>query len=465
MTRIVIFGAGTVGLTVAEALSGEQNDVTLVDRNEKALGENVQNLDIKTICGDASDPNTLDNADIEDAEMVLAVTNQDDTNIVVCQLAYMLGNTPTLIARLRNPEFRKRQEVLFGRENHQIPIDRIISPEQLVTEQIMRLIRNPGALQVVEFAGGKIQLVAIRADRGGKLVGHRIEELREHLPKDDARVAAIYRRGRPVIPKGDTVIEPKDEVFFIAAPEHITDIMHELRSVDATYGKRVMLVGAGNIGMRLAREMAPSGLRVKLIEIDPDRAQKAAQSLSDTIVILGNATNQELMIRENIESTEVFCSVSNDDEVNILSAMMAKKMGARRTMALVSNSAYVDLLEDTAIDIVISPNLTTVSELLRHIRSGGTVAVHSLRRGAAEAIETVAYGSESTSKVVGRAIGNLTLPEGTSVGAILRRGEVLIAHSDIVIETDDHVILFVIDKARKQIAKIQKLFEPSVLYV
>ncbi len=467
MTKIVIFGAGAVGSSVAEALSYEDNDVTIIDREESALGQKLQNLDIRTIRGDACDPRVLDEANIEDAEMVLAVTNQDDTNILVCLLACMLANTPNVIARLRNPEFHRRKQDLFGREpnSRKIPIDSIFSPEQLVTEQIMRLIRQPGALQIVEFADGKIQLVAIRADQGGKLVGHRIEELRQHLPSIDSRVAAIYRGDRPIIPKGETVIEPDDEVFFIAAPEHIINIMTELRSVEATFGKRVMLVGAGNIGMQLAREMEHGEWRVKLIEHNQKRAREASNELSNTIVIFGNAADQDLMLRENIDTAEVFCSITNDDEVNILSAMMAKKLGARRTMALINNTAYAELLENTGIDIVISPSLSTVSALLRDIRRGGTVAVHSLRRGAAEAIETVVHGSKSSSKVVGRTIGELKLPEGITVGAILRNDEVLIAHRNIVIEDQDHVIIFVVDKGGKKIEQVQKLFEPDPLWL
>ena len=466
MKKIVIFGAGAVGSSVAEALSYEENDVTIIDRDESALSQKLQNLDIRVIHGIACDPQTLDEADIVDADLVLAVTDQDDTNILVCQLAYMLGSRPKVIARLRNPEFHRRKDELFGHEanSKKIPIDSIISPEQLVTNQIMRLIRQPGALQIVEFANGKIQLAAIRADHGGKLVGHRIEELRQHLPTIDSRVAAIYREDRPIIPKGETVIQPKDEVFFVAAPEHISNIMTELRSVESSYGKRVMLVGAGNIGMQLAREMEQGEWRVKLIEYNRERAESASLELSNTIVIHGNAADQDLMQRENIRSVEVFCSVTNDDEVNILSAMMAKKLGAKRTMALINNSAYAELLENTGIDIVISPNLITVSALLRDIRKGDMVAVHSLRRGAAEAIETVVHGSEMDSKVAGRAIGELKLPEGTTLGAILRNDQVLIAHNNIVIEDEDHVILFVVDKGGKQIEQVQKLFEPGPLW-
>lgn len=466
MTNILIVGAGTVGSSVAQALDEEGYDITIIDQNEAALNQASQNLDIQTIHGDASDPLTLEEASPDSIDMVLAVTDNDATNILVCQLAHRLGLEPNLVARVRNMEFHKRKDEFFGSEDKQIPIHSIISPAQKVTDQIIRLINMPGALQVVEFAGGKIQLVAIRADEGGKLVGHKIEELSDHMPDVDVRVAAIYRSGEPIIPKGATVILPGDEVFFIAAPENLMGMMQELRTVDKTHGKRVMLVGAGNIGMRLALEMESVDLRVKLIEFDYDRAEHAATVLDNTIVIHGNATDQNLMLRENIEATEVFCSVTNDDAVNILSAMMAKWLGARRTMALINNSSYVEMLESagSGIDIVISPNQNTIGELLRYIRSGSTLEVHSLRRGVAEAIETLAIGDSHTSKVIGRSIEQLDLPKGAVVGAILRDGEVLIAHHDLIIQPDDHAIIFVAAKSPKLITHVQRLFEPNPLY-
>lgn len=463
--KILIFGAGAVGSSVAEALTTEGNDVVLIDRDESVLSRLESRLDLTTICGDASDPDVIENADIENAGLVLAVTDHDDTNIVICQFAHMMGHTPTIIARLRNPVFVRRRDKLFGTGSEKIGIDEIISPEQLVTDQILLLIDNPGALQIVEFAQRKVRLVAIRAEHTGKLVNCKIEEVRDHMPNVDVRVAAIYRQDRPIIPTGDTVLKANDEVFFIAAPEHITDMMTEMRSIHASRGKRIMLVGAGNIGKRLARGLEPLGYRIKLIEINEQRAKQAAFELLHTTVIRDNAASQDLMIRENIESTEVFCSVTNDDEVNVLSAMMAKKLGARRTMALINNTAYVELLENSTIDIVISPRLATVSELLKHIRKGDIKAVHSLRRGAAEAVEIVAIGSEGESKVVGRTIAELKLPSGATIGAIVRKGKVLMARKDIVIESEDHVIIFVVDKGRKQMTSIQKLFEPSPIYV
>ncbi len=466
MTSILIIGAGTVGSSVAQALNEEGYDVTIIDENESALMQVAQNLDIQTIHGDAADPLILEEANPDSVDMVLAVTDSDATNILVCQLMHRLGLAPNLVARVRNMEFHKRKTEFFGSEDNQIPIHSIISPAQRVTDQIMRLINMPGALQVVEFANGKIQLAAIRAEEGGKLVGHMIQELSQHMPDVEVRVAAIYRSKDYVIPKGKEVIYPGDEVFFIAPPESLADMMQELRTVDRSHGKRVILVGAGNIGMRLALELEKTNLRVKLIEFNRNRAEKAAMMLDNTIVIHGNATDQNLMIRENIETTEVFCTVTNDDAVNILSAMMAKWLGARRTMALINNSSYVEMLESagSGIDIVISPNQNTIGELLRYIRSGTTVEVHSLRRGVAEAIETIAMGDEHTSKVVGRRIEELNLPQGAVIGAILRGGEVLIAHHDLEIQSGDHAIVFVAAKSSKLISNVEKLFEPTALF-
>ena len=466
MTNVLIVGAGTVGSSVAQALNEEGYNITIIDQDENALNQASQNLDIQTIHGDASDPQILDETSPDSIDMVLAVTDNDATNILVCQLMHRLGLEPNLVARVRNMEFHKRKAEFFGTEDKQIPIHSIFSPAQKVTDQIVRLINMPGALQVVEFASGKIQLVAIRAEEGGKLVGHKIAELIDHMPDVEVRVAAIYRDGQPIIPKGETVILPGDEVFFMAVPENLADIVQELRTVDKSYGKRVMLVGAGNIGMRLALQMESTDLRVKLIEFDYARAEHAANVLDNSIVIHGNATDQNLMLRENIEATEVFCSVTNDDAVNILSAMMAKWLGAKRTMALINNSSYVEMLESASsgIDIVISPNQNTIGELLRYIRSGSTVEVHSLRRGVAEAIETVAIGDPHTSKVVGRRIEELDLPDGAVVAAILRDDEVLIAHHDLEIKSDDHAIVFVAAKSSKLITHVLRLFEPNPLY-
>lgn len=456
--KIIILGAGQVGSSVAEVLAKENNDITVVDRDANKLQELQDRLDIRTIMGQAGHPEVLGRAGAEDADMILAVTDRDETNMVACQVAYTLFHTPTKVARVRSVEYLSHPQ-LFTQDA--LPVDVLISPEQLVTEYVQRLIEYPGALQVLDFANGKVQLVAVRAFYGGPLVGQELKTLREHMPGIDTRVAAIFRRGNPIIPEGDTVIEADDEVFFIAAKRHIRVVMKELRRLDRPV-KRVILAGGGNIGMRLARALEQN-YQVKLIDHNPKRSQKISQELDKTIVLFGDAADGELLLEENIEHTDVFVAVTNDDEANILSAMLAKRLGARKVMALINRAAYVDLVQSGIIDIAISPQQATIGSLLAHVRRGDVSAVHSLRRGAAEAIEAVAHGDKTSSKVVGRAIEDITLPPGTTIGAIVRDKEVIIAHHDTVIASDDHVILFVVDK--KRIPEVERLFQVGITFI
>ena len=457
--KIIILGAGQVGLSMAEILSRENNDVTLVDNDSSQL-EGVQDrLDLRTIEGSASHPNILEQAGGRDADLILAVTNQDEVNMAACQIAYSLFRTPTKIARIRSASYLSHPDIFCDQA---IPIDLIINPEEIITQQVLRLIEYPGALQVVDFADGKIQLIGVRAYYGGPLVGHELGELRNHLPTAKTRVAAIYRQNQAIIPHGDTVIEPDDEVFFVADHDDIRGVMNELRLVEKT-GNRIMLAGAGNIGLRLAQALEKSHYQVKLIESDRSRARRVAELLDQTVVLHGSAADEDLLTQENIENVEAFCSITNEDEANILSAMLSKRLGARRAMALVNRSAYVDLVESKMLDIAISPKIVTVGILLTHIRRADTVAVHSLRRGAAEVIEIVAHGDPSSSRVVGKKIDQIQFPPGTTLGAILRSNEVITAFKDTVIEPEDHVIIFVIDK--RHIPEVEKLFQVSVTYV
>jgi trk system potassium uptake protein TrkA len=456
--KIIILGAGQVGSTVAANLVNEANDITVVDHDSNRLRILQDHLDIRGVLGHASYPDVLKRAGAEDADMILAVSNSDETNMVACQIAYTLFHTPTKIARVRSSEYLEHREI-FAQDA--CPVDVLISPEQLVTESIQRLIETPGALQVLDFADGKIRLVAVKAYYGGPLVGHALRELREHMPAVETRVAAIFRRGKAIAPQGDTVIEADDEVFFVAAAEHIQAVMGELRKLDKQV-RRILLAGGGNIGQRLAAALEEK-FNVKLIEHSLDRARDLSRKLNKTIVLQGDAADEDLLREENIDNTDVFCAVTNDDQVNILSAMLAKRMGARKVMSLINRGAYVDLVQSSIIDIAISPDQTTISSLLAHIRRGDVVVAHSLRRGAAEAIEAVAHGDRRTSKVVGRRVEEIKLPRGTSIDAILRGDEVIIAHHDTVIETDDHVILFLIDK--KRVPDVERLFQVGVTFL
>ncbi len=457
--KIIILGAGQVGISTAEILAKEDNDITLID-NVASQVEGLQDrLDIRTIVGSASHPSVLEQAGGPDADLILAVTDQDEVNMAACQVAYTLFRTPKKIARIRSVEYLTHREI-FSDES--IPIDVIISPEQLITQHVLHLIEYPSALQVVDFAGGKIQLVGLKAYHGGPLVGRELRTIREDLPTVEAHVAAIYRHDRPIIPEGDTIIEPNDEVFIVAAAPHIPIVMSEFCAVEAPV-QNIMLVGAGKIGLQLARTLEQNNYQVKLVEHGAERARQVAEQLDATIVLRGDAADEDLMLQENIDAMDVFCSLTNDDEANILSAMLAKRLGAHRTMELINRSAYVDLIESSVLDVAISLSLITVGSLLTHVRRGDTIAVHSLRRGAAEAIETIAHGDATSSSVVGRRIEEISLPSGTRVGALLRNQEVIIPHHDTVIEAEDHVILFVIDK--KHIRDVERLFQVKVTFV
>ncbi len=457
--KIIILGAGQVGSTLAENLASEQNDVTVVDIKSAALSDLQERLDIRTVEGYASHPSVLRQAGADDADMIIAVTDSDETNMLACQIANTLFSTPTKIARVRAQDYL-REERLFGPDA--LPVDMHISPEQLVTDYIRRLIAYPGALQVVDFADGKVRLVGVRAYYGGPLVSRQLKELPLHLPGIDARVAAIYRRGRAIIPEGNTVIEAEDEVFFIAASGHIARVIGELRREDKPV-KRVMLAGGGNIGLRLARALENDNIQVKIVEKFRERARHLSEQLQRTIVLTGDAANESLLIEENIEDIDVFCAITNDDEANILSAMLAKRLGARKALCLINRLSYVELVEGGTIDIAISPQQSTVSALLSRVRRGDVVRVHSLRRGAAEAIEAIAHGDRHNSRVVGRKLEEIVLPPGCNIAAIVRGDKVIIAHHDTVIEAEDHVILFIVDK--KRMKDVEKLFQVGFAFL
>jgi trk system potassium uptake protein TrkA len=457
--KIVILGAGQVGSTVAHSLSSEENDITVVDTNATHLKNLQDRLDIRGVIGFASHPTVLVRAGIEDADLIIALTSSDEVNMTACQVAYSLYNTPTRIARIRSSDYIDNPE-LFERDH--CPVDVLISPETLVTQYIARLIEYPGALQVLDFADGRAQLVATQAYAGGPLVGHRLQTLREHMPKDaDARVAAIYRQDKTIIPDGSTIIEENDTVFFLAAQRNIRTMMKELRPQDNPV-RRIILAGGGNIGSNLARQLERKH-HVKIIELDPARAEAIAETLEKAIVLVGDCADEELLREEAIDTTDVYCVLTNDDEANILSSMLAKQMGAEKVIAIINRPSYVDLVESSSIDIAVSPQQITIGALLTHIRRGNMVRIHSLRKGAAEAIEAVALGDKRSSKVVGRAIEDINLPPGTTIPAVVRGEDVIIAHHDTVILENDHVILFVPDK--RQIAAVERLFQVGAIFI
>jgi len=452
--KIIILGAGQVGGTLAENLTHENNDITLVDHDKFRLAELQRRFDIRTVCQHASLPSTLHQAGCEDADMIIAVTHSDEVNIVGCQVAFTLFHTPTKIARVRNTSYLHHRQLF---DNKAMPIDVLISPEQLLTSHIQHLIEYPGVQQILDFADGLVRLVAIRLQAHNPLVNQSVGEVYQSIDTP-FRFSALYRDDRAEYFNHDTVLQAGDLWFFVSRADLITTVLQSLQGDQQPY-RRITIAGGGNIGMRLAERLEEK-FQVKLIEHSKTRCAYLAEHLNHCCVLQGDAQDKQLLLEENVDSTDMFCTLTNDDETNIISALQAKRLGARTVMALCNRTAYVDLLRDSDLDYVISPQLATIGKILTYIRRGDFVNVHTLNHGAAEAFELIVHGDQQTSKIVGRSLAGLKLPFGTTLGAIIRGKEVIIPRDDAVIAEDDHLVLFMADK--KRIHELERLFQVNI---
>lgn len=457
--KIIILGAGQVGSTLAENLANRDNDITIIDSDQQRLARLQEKNDLQVIIGNAASPRVLREAGASDADLLIAVTDSDESNMVACQIAYTLFHIPTKIARIRNADYVREREALFN--NDVLPIDHIIAPELLVTQEILRLIDYPGALQVAHFTDDLISLVSLKAYYGGPLVGYPISALSDHLPHIEVRIVSIFRQDKAFLPQGSTIIEAGDEVYFICATPHIKAVMSTLQRLEKPH-KRIMIIGNGNIATSLAQSLEGK-CSVKLIEPDQKRAERLAEKLAKTLVLCGDPSDQALLFEEHIENIDLYLAMSSDDETNIMSALLAKRLGAKKAIALVQRISYLHLIQGGTIDIAISPQQATLSALSSHVRKGDIVRVASLKQGLVEGIEAIAHGDYTTSKVVGREVREIKLPQGAIIGAIVRQGEPMIAHKSTKIEEGDHVIVFVNDK--KQSSEIEKLFQPTVFFL
>ena len=472
--KIVILGAGRVGESVAESLVSEQNDITLIDTDPARLRVLQDRLDLRGVVGNGIQPSVLEEAGIEDADMLISCAPMDETNLVVCKVAHDVFNVPTTIARLRSPEFVNGSELL-GKTG--FAVDQVICPEQSVTAYIRKLIEYPEALQVLEFAGGLVSLVAVRAVAGGPLVQHSLAEIPKLVPDAEMRIVAIYRQDKALTEiEGHTRIEPGDEVFVLSATRHLRSVLGALRKIDSPV-KRLMIAGGGKVGLRLAREISDD-YQLKIIETDRRRCDYLATQLPhDVLVLHGDSTDEDLMSDENVKDMDLFLALTSDDEDNIMACLLAKRMGARRVFALINRKAYADLVQGTQIDIAISPSHTVIGELLAFVRRGDVEAVHSLRRGAAEALEGIVRGDSRSCKLAGRRLDEVKLPDGAKIGAIVRglhladgsevepeyaEPRVIIAHHDTVIQPNDHVIVFI--QRKRTIREVEKLFQVSATF-
>ena len=449
--KILILGAGRTGSTVAAALSSEQNDIVVVDKNPDILTELRNRLDIGVVVGNAVHPSILRQANAAEAEMVIAVTDQDEINLLACQIINTLFGITTKIARVRAPDFLNNM-ALFS--NDGIPVDVVISPEQIVMEFIVHLMEHPGASYVSDFADGKVRLLSVVVTNQGLMVNKQIKQVRELLTGLKIRIVAIFRSGNSVVPNGSTVIQRGDEVFFVAPREEIPVIMSVMKTLEPCY-KRVIFAGGGHIGKRLARTLEHK-YQIKIIEKNLNRVKNIANELEHCTVIYGDSTDQELLLDERIDSTDLFCAVTNDDGINIISATLAKRLGAKKVMCLLNHAAYEKLIDKNIIDISIIPEYTTIGMILKHIRKGDMQQVYSLREGHAEALEVIAHSKQKQS-VVGIRVNQVELPEGIVIGALVRDDHILMIHHDTVFQEGDRVVMFLMDK--KLIPSVEKLFK------
>ena len=452
--KILILGAGVTGSSVAEAFASEENDIVVIDFRQELLDALKDSFDIATVTGNAAHPSVLQQAGIDNTDIVIAVTDSDETNMLACLIINALHNRPKTIARVRAIDYLKNP-TLFGPNG--IPVDIVISPEQIVMESIRNLIEFPGVLHISDFAGGLVRLFSVKVIENGFLTGKKIKTLKERLSDGKTRVVAIFRQGKPICVSGEVSIETGDEVFFVAPRTEVLRVLRELDKLEAPI-KRIIIAGGGHIGKRLALALEHD-YQVKIIEKDPIRANKIANDLHHTVVLLGDCADEALLLDESIESADLFCAITENDGVNIISASLAKSLGARKTICLLNHKSYTKLLPGTGIDVTVLPNQETLGSILKYIRRGDVEQVTSLCGGTAEAIEAIAHDNHNNEgSVVGRRVDSINFPPGIVMGALIRNQQVIPIHHDTLFAENDHVIMFAMEK--KLVSYIEALFQP-----
>lgn len=457
--KVIILGAGKVGSSVAENLVSEQNDITVIDTNPAPLALLQERLDLRVITGSGTHISVLEAAGAHDADMLIACTASDEANLVACKVGRQVFNIPQRIARIRSNEFIDQPE-LIGAEG--FGIDHLINPERSVTTYLHRLIQFPAALQVVDFADGQVTLALVHIAPNSPLVHLSALAVTEHLPEVNGHILAIFRNDRPILIQPQSVIEAGDEVLFLVETRHARKAFQEMQQTRKT-ARRIMIAGGGNIGQRLALALAADHYSVKIIDQSLERCEfLSAHTPGNVLVLHGDATDEGLLEDENVEGADVFLALTSDDENNIMAALLAKRMGAHRVMALIGRRSYGELMEGSRIDVAVAPDQATIGELLRYVRRGDVVAVHKFKRGSVEALEAVAHGDKASSRVVGRRLSQLKLPAGASIGAVVRAEQILMPHQDPVIEAEDHLIVLV--TRRRLIPKVEQLFQVSAAF-
>ena len=458
--KIIILGAGQVGSGLVEYLVNENNEITLVDQNYERLQLIKNRFDIKVVQGYASYPATLRNADADNADLLVAVTDSDEINMLACQLGYSLFKIPQKIARILNHDYLSEKDLLFT--DNAIPVDNIIAPENLVMQEIVKLIEYPGVTQLTEFADGRLCMVSVKAYYGGSIVGSSVNNLSKYISNAIIKIVAIYRQDKLINLNPNTVIEAGDEVYFIAAKGHVRLMTSTLQKLEPPY-RRIMIVGGGNIARNLALNICKK-YSVKLIETNSKNAASLADEFDKTSVevFCSDPSDQNFLTEEHVDMMDLVISVTDNDETNIMSALLAKKQGAKKAIVLIQKYAYINLLSNNAIDIYISPGDATISALLTNIRRNGIINVKTLKHGLAEGLEIKLSGDYSHSNVIGRYVKDLKLPQGISICAVARENEMLIPDDKTTLQANDTVVFFVSEK--KNIRELIKLTSPKATF-
>lgn len=455
--HILICGAGQVGYSIARQLAREDNQVTMVDFKPELIREINDNLDVRAFLGHASHPNVLKAAGAEDADMLIAVTYSDEVNMVACQIGYSLFNIPTRIARIRQQDYlNPTWSTLYA--NDQLALNVIISPEIEVARAVIRRLDAPGSLDMIPFANDKVKVLAVHCDDNCPAINLPVSLIRQRAADLKMNVIGVIHDGKFTVPTKETIIRAGDDVYFIAESCDVRKTM-SLFGHDEHEARRVLILGGGNIGMFLAQELEEDDkhdLKLKMIECDKKRAEMVASTLKGVRVLHGSALDRAILTEASIDLTETVIAVTNDDETNILSSLLAKQFGAKRAIALVNNATYEPLLGDLGIDVTVNPRETTVSRILEHIRRGKIDAVHTIGDGTAEIIEAEVL---ATSSLVGKTLPQINLPSGIIFGAILRKGNVIIPDDDTIIYEGDHIFTLALSN---RVRKVEKIFSVSV---
>jgi len=453
--KVIIIGAGEVGYHIADSLSREGIDTVVIDRNEERLHEISETLDVQTVLGSGSSPEVLKRAGMAQAEMVIAVTDSDETNMIACLLASTQCRIPIRIARIRSVELGSGDCSLFGTDR--LNIDLRINPEEEAVNNVMDLLEYPGAAEVFRFAGGRIRLLGFQIDPGAAVIGKKISDLRAMAPDLKVLITAIVRGDKLIVPSGISIIENGDYLFTVTDAPRVPQMLRFFGK-QTEPPRRIIIIGGGDTGAMLAEAIEKKNITVKIIEKKQRRCEILASRLEKTVVLRGDGTSQELLREENIEEADFFIAVTNDEEANILGALLAKQLGARKVISLINRIDYIPLVSRVGIDGVINPRHSAIRKILHYIRKGKVISVTPLRDDKAEAFEFIAL---ETSEITGRPFKDIHFPRGTIVGAICRGEEVIIPDGNSVIRPGDHVVIFTPHSA---IGEIEKLLTVKLEY-